>query len=333
MLSLLIPSLLTLLHALQAAAPAPQEPAPAVEAEEQTSTEAQPSEAQEPAQERPSRRSRRGGVELPPNEEDALAFLTKLVEAQRGGEELPPVRGFRMEFELRDFNPERGMNQLEVRVDYRAQDLDAEPAAYESIRLLANDATYNEEVSKGLDDVGYWLRDGEGELITLEAKEYAQDREAIDATLLFSKDFLLLFDLEQFRKRAGGLKLLRIESGSVLAGQLERRRREVWKFELFVPKDEVFPAELVLQLPEGDKKKPQEAEASEEGAAEAEAALQGPQYLTYQFGEWKAHAGRRLPSFIDEFHGRTPVAPRRSVDVQRFLWRDLREVKTSRNDE
>lgn len=333
MLSLLIPSLLTLFHALQEPAPAPQEPAPAVESGKQTSTETQPSEAQEPAQERPSRRPRRGGVELPPNEEDALAFLAKLIEAQRGGEELPPVRGFRMEFDLRDFNPERGMNQLEVRVDYRAQDLDADPAVFESIRLLANDATYNEKVSKGLDDVGYWLRDGEGELITLEAKEYAQDREAIDATLVFSKDFLLLFDLEQFRKRAGGLKLLRTETGSVLAGQLERRRREVWKFELFVPEGEDFPAELVLQLPEAEKKAAQEGEASEEGAAEAEAAPTGPQYLTYQFGEWKAHAGRRLPSFIDEFHGRTPEAPRRSVDVKRFLWRDLREVKTSRDDE
>lgn len=335
MLSLLIPSLLTLLHLLQEPLQAPQEPAPVSEPAESVDGQTQPDAAQEPASERPSRRPRRGAVELPANDEDALAFLAELIEAQRGGEELPAVRGFRMEFDLRDFNPERGMNQLEVRVDYRAQDLEAEPAVYESIRLLANDATYNEKVSKGLDDAGYWLRDGEGELITLEAKEYAQDREAIDATLVFSKDFLLLFDLEQFRKRAGGLKLLRTETGSVLAGQLERRRREVWKFELFVPKGEDFPAELVLQLPEEEKKaQPQDAEAPEGAAeAEAEAAPAGPQYLTYQFGEWKAHAGRRLPSFIDEFHGRTPVAPRRSVDVKRFLWRDLREVKTSRDDE
>ena len=116
----------------------------------------------------------------------------------------------------------------------------------------------------------------------------------------------------------------------VLAGQLERRRHEIWRFELFVPKGKAFPAELVLQLPESEKKvQPESAEARE---GETEAAPAGPQYLIYQFGEWKAHAGRRLPSFIDEFHGRTPVAPRRSVDVKRFLWRDLREVKTSRDD-
>ncbi|MCH2101277.1 MAG: hypothetical protein MK209_05095, partial [Planctomycetes bacterium] len=284
-------------------------------------TEPQTGETQEPA---PLRRSRIRSAELPPNHGDALAFLAQLIASQRGGEDFPTVRGFRMEFDLRDFNPERGMNQLEVRVDYRAQDLNADPPALESIRLLANDATYNEKVSKGLDDAGYWLRDGKGKLITLESKEYAQDREAIDDTLIFSKDFLLLFDLDQIRKRAGGLKLMRIETGSLLVGQLERRQKEIWKFELFVPKDKEFPTELVLQLPQ--KKKNPDGEKEETAASSL-------QYLIYQFGEWQTHAGRRLPSFIDEFHGRSPIAPRRSVDVKRFLWRDLSEVKTSRNDE
>ena len=38
----------------------------------------------------------------------------RLVEAQRVEEDLPPVDAFRMEFELRDFVPDRGMNELEV---------------------------------------------------------------------------------------------------------------------------------------------------------------------------------------------------------------------------
>ena len=252
MLSLLIALLTSLI-------PAPQEPIPPVS--EPATQEGAAEATQEP--ERPSRRPSRRSIELAPNDPEALAFLAQLVEAQRVEEDLPPVDAFRMEFELRDFVPDRGMNELEVRVDYRSENRSAEPPVLEAIRLYANDANYNEQVAKGLDDDGYWLRDNEGELLTLEAKEYANDREAIDATLVFCQDFLLLFDLDRLRQRAGGLKRIDHEQGTILEGELVRRRTERWKFQLFVPKDGDFPTRLALELPPVPKK---EAPAEQQDA-------------------------------------------------------------------
>ncbi|MAW59934.1 MAG: hypothetical protein CMJ94_03745 [Planctomycetes bacterium] len=317
MLSLLIALLTSLI-------PAPQEPIPPVS--EPATQEGAAEATQEP--ERPSRRPSRRSIELAPNDPEALAFLAQLVEAQRVEEDLPPVDAFRMEFELRDFVPDRGMNELEVRVDYRSENRSAEPPVLEAIRLYANDANYNEQVAKGLDDDGYWLRDNEGELLTLEAKEYANDREAIDATLVFCQDFLLLFDLDRLRQRAGGLKRIDHEQGTILEGELVRRRTERWKFQLFVPKDGDFPTRLALELPPVPKK-----EAPAEQQAEQPAADPGPQVITYMFGAWQPYAGRYLPSAIDEFHGAQPRGPRRAITVRRFVWRDQRAIETTRGAE
>lgn len=313
MLSLLVAHSLLLFPALQTEeAPATQEPA---EPSSAPSTEAAP----EKPRKRPSRRP-----QLPANDPEAEAFLAQLVAAQRAEPELPGVSAFRMDFELRDNHPERGANTLEIQVDYASADGG-------SIRLTAHDATYSARVSKGLDAEGYWLRNEEGELITLEAKEYASDRRAIDETLKFCDDFLLLFDLDQLRRKAGGLTLVQDDEQIVLAGQMLRGRRDIWKFQLVVPREESLPTALILDPP-AQEAASEEAEANApENAEEAAAA---PTVLHYEFGEWAPHAGRLLPSFIDEYHDRVITDDsfvRRSIDVNRFLWRDPREVRTTRD--
>jgi hypothetical protein len=331
MLSLLTASLLAFVPKIQEP-PAPAQPAPEA--------------AQEPVEESaPAQRESRRKPQMAPNEPDAEAFLAKLVAAQQIEDDLPPVTAFRMEFVLRDFQPDRGGNELDVRVDFRSADAPRRDRAvdeqgkplqgFEEIRLTANDASFNELVSKGLDADGYWLRDEKGKLLTLEAKEYANDRETIDQTLTFCEDFLLLFDLDQLRKRAGGLKLDSSDTETTLIGEM-LRGREVWRFRLVVAKGEALPSRLELELPESAqvKTEPLEVEQAAQGTPVESPAL-GPQILTYFFGKWEAHAGRLLPLEIDEFHGVvTPDnLPRRALDVKRFLWRVPAEIKTWRGDE
>lgn len=326
MLSLLTASLLALVPAIQ------EPPAPA-----ETATEA----SQEPeTNDKPAGRRSRRKPQLAPNEPDAVAFLGKLVDAQQIEPELPAVTAFRMEFQLRDYHPDRGMNELDVRVDFRSADAapqdavpgaEVEPLGFEEIRLRANDPQFNEMVSKGLDAEGYWLRDEEGQLLTLEAKEYANDRKTIDQTLTFCEDFLLLFDLDQLRKRAGGLSLSSTEEAQVLAGEMVRSR-EVWKFRLVVPKGATLPEQLILELPESARQAANEAEQAESDS-EATPLAAGPAILNYYFYDWSPHAGRLLPIGIDEFHevevvDETPI--RRAIDVRRFLWRVNGEIHTSR---
>jgi hypothetical protein len=331
MLSLLTASLLAFVPPIQ------EPPAPAQPPSEATQEPVEP-----PA---PAKRGSRRKPQMAPNDPDAEAFLAKLVAAQQIEEDLPPVTAFRMEFKLRDYNPDRGMNELDVRVDFRSAEAPRRDQAvdeqgnplqgFEEIRLTANDASFNEQVSKGLDADGYWLRDEQGKLLTLEAKEYANDRETIDQTLAFCEDFLLLFDLDQLQKRAGGLKLSANETETTLSGDM-LRGREIWRFRLVVSQGESLPSRLELELPESERAKlePQEgAEPSQENAEDQPDP--GPQVLTYFFGDWEAHAGRLLPLYIDEFHGIvTPETyPRRALNVKRFLWRVPAEIRTWRGDD
>jgi hypothetical protein len=250
MLSLLTASLLAFVP-LSQEPPTPAQPA----------TEATQEPVEQPA---PSKRASRRKPQMAPNEPDAAAFLAQLIEKQQIEEDLPPVTAFRMEFKLRDYNPDRGMNELDVRVDFRSAEAPRRDQAvdeqgnplqgFEEIRLTANDASFNEQVSKGLDADGYWLRDEQGKLLTLEAKEYANDRETIDQTLAFCEDFLLLFDLDQLQKRAGGLKLRSTETETILAGDM-LRGREIWKFRLVVIQGESLPSRLELALPASERAK------------------------------------------------------------------------------
>lgn len=337
MLSLLTASLLAFVPKFQEP-PAPAQPAPEA--------------AQEPAEQKaPPKRVSRRKPQMAPNDPNAVAFLAKLVAEQQIEEDLPPVTAFRMEFKLKDYPPDRGGNELDVRVDYRsaeapqsdpAVDSNGEPLpGFEEIRLTAHDPAFKEKVSKGLDAEGYWLRDGAGDLVSLEAKEYASDRLAIDQTLTLCEDFLLLFDLDQLGQRAGGLKLSSTETESILSGEM-MRSRELWRFQLVVEEGQALPSSLILELPESARVKPEESEAERgkpetEGTSDptdsetAETAL-APQVLSYYFSDWQPHAGRLLPVGIDEFHGVvTPdTYPRRVIDVKRFLWRDSAEIKTWR---
>lgn len=340
MLSLLTASFLAFVP-LSQEPPTPAQPAPEA--------------AQEPAAEKaPAKRGSRRKPQMAPNDADATAFLAKLVSAQRIAEDLDPITAFRMEFGLKDYHPDRGMNQLDVRVDFRSADAPRRDAAvdengqplqgFEEIRLTAHDPSFNEQVSKGLDADGYWLRDDTGKLISLEAKEYANDRSAIDQTLTLCEDFLLLFDLEQLSQRAGGLKLRSSESETILSGEL-MRGREVWRFRLVVIDGEALPSQLVLELPESSRAKSEPAQPSDPDAAVAEpqdaakdpvgptvSAEPAPQVINYFFYDWMPHAGRLLPIAIDEFHGvMTPdTLQRRSIDMKRFLWSVPAEIKTWR---
>jgi hypothetical protein len=336
MLSLLTASLLAFVPQIQEPS-APTQPAPKA--------------AQEPVEQKaPSERVGRRKPQMAPNDPEAAAFLAKLVAEQQIEEDLPPVTAFRMQFKLRDYNPDRGMNELDVRVDFRsaeaprrdhAVDAQGKPRqGFEEIRLTANDASFNEQVSKGLDSDGYWLRDEMGTLLTLEAKEYANDRETIDQTLTFCEDFLLLFDLDQLNRRAGGLKLSVSETEDTLSGEM-MRGREIWRFRLVVEKGEALPSRLVLELPESARVKPEprkdelESDGVEPAADEKVTPVEPtPQVLSYSFSDWKPYAGRLLPVYIDEFHGKvTPdTYPRRAIDVKRFLWSVPAEIKTWRGD-
>lgn len=287
----------------------------------------------EVGQEAPTRPTRRGarGPKLAANDPAAEAFLEKLVAAQLTEEDLPPVSAFAMAFQLRDYAPDRGVNTLEVEVSYRQSDA--------SFRMLAHDSSVGETVAKGFDQEGYWLRTKDEELVTLEAKEFANDREVIDMTMTFCEDFLLLFDLSQLRKRAGGLKLAETEEFTMLTGEMQRGRREIWKFSLSVPRGAALPTALVLELPKKEvqaEPRSEETQVIESGDAketseDPASAQKEPQFLLYEFGDWTAHAGRLLPAFLDEFHTRDPEGlPRRSVDIRLFRWREAEKIPTSR---
>lgn len=337
MLSLLTASLLAFVPKIQEP-PAPAQPAPEA--------------AQEPAEQKaaPKRVSRRK-PQMAPNDPDAVAFLAELVAEQQLEDDLPPVTAFRMEFKLRDYPPDRGGNELDVRVDFRSADApqldqaaDSNGEArlgFEEIRLTAHDPAFKEKVSKGLDAEGYWLRDGAGDFVSLEAKEYASDRLAIDQTLTLCEDFLLLFDLDQLGQRAGGLKLSSTETETILSGEMVRSR-ELWRFQLVVEKGQALPSSLILELPESARVKPApaqgepstEGEATNEAQAETAEAALAPQVLSYYFSDWQPHAGRLLPVGIDEYHGVVTLDtyPRRVIDVKRFLWRVPAEIMTWRGE-
>lgn len=241
----------------------------------------------------------------------AADLLEKLIEAQATEKDLPAVEGFGVSMDIRLYLPEGG-NDFKLSLYFKTE-------PFESIRLLLDDATHGTKVQKGFDKDGFWLLDADQKLISLDAHEFEQDREAIDEAMVLCNDFLLLFDLKRLKRKASELELVKTEAGQTIKGKL-RRGRDKWGFELLVGKDKDLPSRLSLQPPA--------IKVDEEGKELEEPVI--PPRLHYEFGDWTSYEGRRLPSWIDEFHGEDLERPLRVMEIEEFLWREAQKLRTAR---
>ncbi len=274
-----------------------------------------------------------------PSDPAAVAFFEKLIQAQSVEENLPPVSGFAVQMAIRLFLPEGG-NDFDLSLYFKTE-------PFETVRLLVDDANHGTRVEKGFDKDGFWLRDGDKELHSLDGHEFEQDREAIDEAMVLCNDFMLLFDLKRLKRKASELQLEQSDERTLIRGKL-RRGREKWAFELHIPKAELLPSRLSLQPPipkakPADKTAKAEAAAPENQAGSSngtQAQAEGepnpaikpnlPPRLHYEFGDWIAYEGRLLPSWIEEFHAEDLTRPLRIMEIGDFLWRDPDKLQTHR---
>lgn len=281
------------------------------------------STAQEPAPETPIKVTTE--PESPsPSDPAALALFEKLIKAQATEENLPAVVGFAVDMSIRLYLPEGG-NDFVLGLYFKTEPM-------ETVRLIVDDANHGTRVQKGFDSDGFWLRDADGNLISLDGHEFEQDREAIDESMVLCNDFLLLFDLKRLKGKASELQLQNEEDRTLIRGKL-RRGREKWGFELHIPKGQQLPSRLSLQPPAVIPKKPAkpaEDEAEPTAGQTAPAVPVLPPRLHYEFGDWVAFEGRQLPSWIDEFHAEDLKRPLRVMEINDFLWRDAEKLQTSR---
>jgi hypothetical protein len=249
----------------------------------------------------------------------ALALFEKLSQAQVTEENLPPVEGFAVEMSIRLYLPEGG-NDFDLGLYYKTEPM-------ESVRLIVDDPNHGTRVEKGFDVDGFWLLDADKQLLSLDAHEFEQDRDAIDEAMVLCNDFLLLFDLKRLMRKASELQLQIAEDHTLITGKL-KRGREKWGFELRVPKGEELPTRLSLQPPAKKLKPGAKSEPAEAAADETIPAL--PPRLHYEFGDWMSYEGRKLPTWIDEFHGEDLNRPLRVMEIGKFLWRESAKLRTAR---
>jgi len=238
----------------------------------------------------------------------ALALFEKLIQAQVTEENLPPVEGFAVKMSIRLYLPEGG-NDFDLGLYFKTE-------PFESVRLILDDANHGTRVEKGFDADGFWLLDADQQLLSLDAHEFEQDRDAIDEAMVLCNDFLLLFDLKRLKRKASELQLTQAEDHTLIQGKL-KRGREKWGFELRIPKGEELPTRLSLQPPAPKPKKGDPTPAL-------------PPRLHYEFGDWMSYEGRKLPTWIDEFHGEDLTRPLRVMESGKFLWRESEKLRTAR---
>jgi hypothetical protein len=255
-------------------------------------------------------------VAAAPSDPQAAALLQAVADAQYAAGAGRAVDGFDVDLNLRERHDDTP-NEYDFGLQYSCR-------AAETVVVRLHDPDKGTRVEKGFNGRSYWLRDlndSQAPLQDLSAHEFEQDRAAIDESLEFSADLLLVLDLAALARAAEGLRLTRgPQRERLLAGSV-RRGEHLWQFTLVLPEqdgaDGPLPAEMFLRHPNPD------PEASAERSVLIERHL--------RLAEYRRFDGRAIPLIVTEIL--PPAAnepqdepdippPSRIIEIRSLRWVD-----------
>jgi len=235
--------------------------------------------------------------------EEVQAVFDALEVAQFGDQPYQPLLAFALRLNLRDRS---GETPHEISADIRFRQ---ERGGL--VRISLHDADRGQRIEKGFDGKRYWLMDDQGVLQDLSAREFAQDRDAIDRILTLCTDLLLLLDPKSLQKYARNIGIMPTETGMGIQGLLPRPEG-LWPFQLTLNSNG-FPISLSLTPPK------REVVGPENPKNTAEVAVSKQRFFLFHFQ--KDFDGRRLPQVIEEYFAPDRKLPARIFELREFLWK------------
>ncbi len=239
---------------------------------------------------------------------EPLEFLALAAEAQRPSESTTTplnIEGFQLDINLRERGDQR--NDLDIQLDYQQADGG-------TIKLRLDDPNRGVSVSKGFDGKRYWLKEHNGELINLAAREFTQDREAIDQALELCERLRLIFDLRYLGTQCQELSLEEQDQQTIIRGKFPAQGL-VHHLELIFNSKTLQLEQLFIKVPKAKELDGEDTDA----AITTDNKPEWQSQTRFELSYYRDFAGLMAPQLIHQFIPDRKM-PTRIVEIHQLKW-------------